>query len=85
MKPGVTRRSCASMRRAAVAPARRADRGDAIAGDAEVGADPGVARAIHDACVVNQDIEVRRLDRLSREGRHCKADRRDDPLHGRVL
>ena len=31
---------------------------DAVAGDADVGAQPGVARAIHDAGVANQDVEV---------------------------
>ena len=64
MKPGATMRSRASMSRAAVAPAERADGGDAVAGDAEVGAQPGIARAIHDAGVANQNIEPRRLRRL---------------------
>ena len=57
MNPGATMRSRASMVRAAVAPVERAHRGDAIARNAEVGAQPWIARAIHDACVANQNIE----------------------------
>ena len=40
--------------------AERPDGRDAIAGDADIGAQPRVARAIHDACVANQDIETAR-------------------------
>ena len=65
MKPGATMRSRGVDDAGRGRASQRAHRGDAIAGDAEVGAQPGIPCAIHDACVANQDIEPCRLDWLS--------------------
>ena len=47
-----------------------ADGRDAPTANADVGSRPGIARAVHDATVANQDIECgRRLSRLERPGR----------------
>ncbi len=57
MKPGATTRFDASMRVVAVAAGELADRGDAIADDADVGAEPRRAGAVDDAAVGDQHVE----------------------------
>ena len=56
MKPGVTSRPFASMTRAAVT-VQLSDRDDGSCPDTYVGGDPRITRAIHDAPVLDQDIE----------------------------
>jgi hypothetical protein len=62
-----------------------ADRDDAIAGNAEVRAQPRIARAIHDASVANQNIKSRRLGRLSRKSDGRKTQDRKDSAHQRIV
>ena len=56
-----------------------ADGGDAIAADADVGAHPGIARAVHDSCVSNKDVE--RLRRLA--GTLSESGQKDREQHHR--
>ncbi len=58
MKPGATTRFEASMRVRASRSGELPDRRDAIADDADVGAEPRRAGAVDDAPVGDQDVEV---------------------------
>ena len=80
MKPGVTTRPAASMVSGRRRRAERADRLDAIAGDADIGADPRIAVAVDDMGVANQQVEpLRRLREGRRARQHCgETDDQDD-------
>ena len=86
MKPGATTRPAGIDDRARVLATERTDGRDAVTGDADVGADPRSAGAVHHASAGNEDVEPRgggRLPVRDREGGEaCDRDEYDAETRG---
>ena len=74
MNPGTTYLPAASMTRAACGAFEFSDRRDAPVQDADVGREPRIAGAVHDAAVADQQIET--LSRLRANDCEQNAERR---------
>ena len=87
MNPGATIRSLASMTVAAAAAREPSYRDDPIAADADVGAAPGIAGAVHQPAADDQDVVTgRRLCEGRRgEGEQNGDDKEEPCAHGAIL